>query len=423
MSERSLEVLEASYRLALPDREWLYDLTQAVLTARPVGDMGMSAMAFLFTSSPTGERFRPWNHLAMDVPDEFLAVLRSFHTTLDPEAVRARYWQQAALCATLSQLGLPASPAQSSVGVREILGFQATDVSGVGFCMLFQLPRETSLLKPVSRHWAAVARHVRAALRLRLRLAGRDPWSLVEAVIDPAQPGGRVTHACGRASVRDAQDMLRQIACNIDRMRTRRTRTQDQRSQGDAALRAWPVLASGRWTVLEHFESDGRRCYIALRNEPEAASLVTLTSRERDVVAQAVLGVANKIIADALGLTEPTVKTHLRHAMAKLRVRSRAELVALGNEVDFDRVLVGDDELAILRARDDLTRRLDRSGLTQAEKEVAFGILHGQSNEVIARARGSHVRTVANQVQSLYRKMGVCSRAELVALLSGRVEA
>ena len=53
--------------------------------------------------------------------------------------------------------------------------------------------------------------------------------------------------------------------------------------------------------------------------------------------------------------------------------------------------------------------------LTRAESEVARALIEGKSNDAIARARGTSVRTVANQVASVYRKLGVQSRAELVA--------
>jgi DNA-binding NarL/FixJ family response regulator len=39
----------------------------------------------------------------------------------------------------------------------------------------------------------------------------------------------------------------------------------------------------------------------------------------------------------------------------------------------------------------------------------------GLSNAAIARARGRSPRTIANQLQSIYRKLGVASRAEMTA--------
>ena len=53
--------------------------------------------------------------------------------------------------------------------------------------------------------------------------------------------------------------------------------------------------------------------------------------------------------------------------------------------------------------------------LTVAEQEVARSVLAGQSAAEIAAARATTVRTVANQVQSVYQKLGIGSRVELAA--------
>lgn len=57
-------------------------------------------------------------------------------------------------------------------------------------------------------------------------------------------------------------------------------------------------------------------------------------------------------------------------------------------------------------------------GLTEAEREVVLGAFQGLSNKEIADARQRSVRTVANQLTGAFRKLGVQSRRELVALLS-----
>lgn len=58
--------------------------------------------------------------------------------------------------------------------------------------------------------------------------------------------------------------------------------------------------------------------------------------------------------------------------------------------------------------------------LTAAEVEVAALIPEGWSNQEIAARRGTSVRTVANQVASVYRKLGVGSRGALCARLRRR---
>jgi DNA-binding NarL/FixJ family response regulator len=64
--------------------------------------------------------------------------------------------------------------------------------------------------------------------------------------------------------------------------------------------------------------------------------------------------------------------------------------------------------------------------VTAAEAAVAELAAAGFTNEEIARARGRATRTIANQLASIYRKLGVGSRSELAAYLarvSGRTTA
>lgn len=60
-----------------------------------------------------------------------------------------------------------------------------------------------------------------------------------------------------------------------------------------------------------------------------ASRLGTLSPREREVLDQVILGRLNKQIADALCISLKTVKVHRGRAMAKMQVRSVAELVRL----------------------------------------------------------------------------------------------
>lgn len=57
--------------------------------------------------------------------------------------------------------------------------------------------------------------------------------------------------------------------------------------------------------------------------------------------------------------------------------------------------------------------------LTQAELRAAVRAASGMSNKEIAAELGLSPRTVGNQLQSTYRKLGVTHRAELSALLAG----
>lgn len=63
----------------------------------------------------------------------------------------------------------------------------------------------------------------------------------------------------------------------------------------------------------------------AARQELEDA-LATLTPKEREVLPLIVRGYTNRQIADRLFVTSETVKTHVRHVLAKLRVDSKVSL-------------------------------------------------------------------------------------------------
>jgi len=58
-----------------------------------------------------------------------------------------------------------------------------------------------------------------------------------------------------------------------------------------------------------------------------SAAMATLTSREREVLSLLVQGLANKVIASRLGITEHTVKSHIATVYEKLGARNRAEVV------------------------------------------------------------------------------------------------
>jgi NarL family two-component system response regulator LiaR len=57
------------------------------------------------------------------------------------------------------------------------------------------------------------------------------------------------------------------------------------------------------------------------------ASLDVLTARETDVLRRVALGLSNKDIAAALGVSEETVKTHVTHLLSKLQVENRAQAI------------------------------------------------------------------------------------------------
>ena len=90
------------------------------------------------------------------------------------------------------------------------------------------------------------------------------------------------------------------------------------------------VAAGVQW-----IDNDALKRVIAdmARREARIAATRPLSARETEVARLAARGLRNRDIADALGLTESTVKMHMGNAFDKLGVASRAELAALGREL------------------------------------------------------------------------------------------
>ncbi len=65
------------------------------------------------------------------------------------------------------------------------------------------------------------------------------------------------------------------------------------------------------------------------------ALFVSLTTREREIMALVTTGLMNKQVAAELGLSEITVKIHRGHIMRKMGVRSLADLVRAAEALDL----------------------------------------------------------------------------------------
>ncbi len=75
----------------------------------------------------------------------------------------------------------------------------------------------------------------------------------------------------------------------------------------------------------------------AVRQEPEtrtepAVAFSDLTPREREILCHLAGGQSNKVIANELGISEGTVKLHVKSILRKLKMRSRVEAAVLAVE-------------------------------------------------------------------------------------------
>ena len=73
------------------------------------------------------------------------------------------------------------------------------------------------------------------------------------------------------------------------------------------------------------------------RDGSDADGLGTLTTRERDVLGGVARGLSNRAIADELGITERTARTHVSNILAKLGLSSRTQAALRAVEHGLDR--------------------------------------------------------------------------------------
>ncbi len=74
-----------------------------------------------------------------------------------------------------------------------------------------------------------------------------------------------------------------------------------------------------------HLSPQASTCLLQELRTPERSE--SLTGRERDVLRLLAQGYSNKKIAGALQVNEDTVKTHIRHILAKFGVQSRTQAI------------------------------------------------------------------------------------------------
>ena len=86
-------------------------------------------------------------------------------------------------------------------------------------------------------------------------------------------------------------------------------------------------LIASRWTVVEQFESGGRRYILATEEPPKPSPHALLSPREQQALANAALGHSNKEVAYALGLAHSTVRVLLTRAAKKLGAHTRSDLL------------------------------------------------------------------------------------------------
>ena len=318
--ESWLRIISAAYQLDVDDSQWLDGVARAL---RPRLDHGLGIYAYLYHATcPTDFRAQPIRFYGCSEKVRSFAHRAVEATT--PEIVR-----DLLLAKTVGSSSEELGPQRHRDTFREMrpagdivdsLAVNAIDPTGLGYLVIAPLARKLRLAAPEKSRWSRISAPLAAAHRLRHVLGVRRSLDGADAIVDSRRS---IQHAAGEARASEARAVLRDAALRIDRARLRRTRDPDE------AIDLWRALVSGRWTIVDRFDTDGKRFFVAWRNDPAVPRHRRLTRRELQVASYASLGHSNKLIGYELGLSTSTVSTHLETAQEKLGVRGRLELSAL----------------------------------------------------------------------------------------------
>jgi DNA-binding CsgD family transcriptional regulator len=216
-----------------------------------------------------------------------------------------------------------------ALGYADLLGISASDPNGVGVHINAPLPEASRLTPKARERWQMLGAHIASAFRLRqgLKMLAADSSRALsnlprnaEAVLE--LENFRIVGEAGRAKGNRVLSTLRGAARSVDQARGALRREDPQK-----ALEIWKSLVSGRWTMVDWFDTDGRRFVLAIPNSPELGDPRGLTEQESQVVNYLVLGDTSKLVAYRLGISASRVSGLLKSAMRKLGVSSKAQLV------------------------------------------------------------------------------------------------
>jgi len=304
---RLAEIADACYSQTGSEVDWLSGVAKIV---GPIIDQGEGVAAWTFRL----DTLTPIDSCVANA--EITGVLQ--HTT--EEASVDESWR--------FLLGRRASSASERLGMKQGFGsvfrtfrehrledFSALtvyDASGVGVALAAPSRNVFTTPRSLANRLESIGAHLLTGFRLRRGLPS------VDAVF---APDGKLLDAVGAARSRENAERLRMAVKAFDWACSKRA------SNSDDALQAWQALVTGRWSIVQSFESDGRRYLLAKRNAPKAIRRASLSQLESQALILRAQGLSYKIVAYELGISSTAACQLVQTGKRKLGIRSEAEIV------------------------------------------------------------------------------------------------
>ncbi|PZR09899.1 MAG: hypothetical protein DI536_21455 [Archangium gephyra] len=315
-----MDCLSAGYLLEPSSKDWLRGVVEAVV---PALDDGLGVLGYTYDATDPRKPVITGFATAAGFDPRWLGPFNEAVKSAEGNSSESLHpagfdaWQ-----------GLTCGQASRVTGMKKIVplfahlgsakdtfAINARDSSGNGFWLGSPLRSTTPASARRITVFSRLAAHLSSAMRLR-HAATSEPAAVLS-------PGGKLLHAPDPVAATE-RAQLREATLAFDSARSKRLR-----ADIDEATRRWRPLVESRWSLLDEFDTDGRRFVVAVQNTPPTPALPKeLSDREAQVLTHAKLGHSNKVIAYELGLSASTVRVLLHRASRKLGVNNRKDTIA-----------------------------------------------------------------------------------------------
>jgi DNA-binding CsgD family transcriptional regulator len=326
MAFDTIALVEAAYRLDADEDSWVRGIASAALPFLDQ-DQGLVVANFRIEN---GTRVQLSHIQGVRLEPEFLAHSEALVAQVPPSQI-PRAFPAVPFTGWASQVFSKSRAGRKLLELTDMssdrMGVICPSEPSRGLMLTVVSPETRSGKIPLAT-WLRLATHLSHAGRLRATLGAT--LGATRAGLDLGGDGavfsadGNILHVEGEARSIDARQALRAAARAVDG-----ARSGQRRSDPERALLSWKGLVDGRWSLVDTFDSDGRRFVVARRNEPAFRRPRALSARERHVVALAAVGHASKVVAYQLGISTAAVDATLGRALHKLGLHSRAELATI----------------------------------------------------------------------------------------------
>lgn len=321
----AIDIVEAAYDLEAPASQWLPSVLSA---GSSLLDFGMGHYGVISAGeSEAGVPMFTQVHTspgAEDLPTQVFRAARQAGPELVAQASVGLEGKVYLLSEVREQWPKAYELIVDNVGCWDILSLTAVDPDRHGAHISVPSSEPIELTPHERELWQMIEVHLAAGHRLRRGLGDDAAAEGVpitemplhaEALVDPARFS--LAQATGDAKASEAAQTIRDAARQVDKARGP-LRNRD----AEEALRLWKGLVHGRWSLVDWFDTDGRRFILAKPNGPRVRDPRGLTNREAQIATYAALGESSKIIGYRLGLSQSYVSRLLNDAMRKLSVKT-----------------------------------------------------------------------------------------------------